>query len=105
MIRYHVIYVIFFVLTATMVLNEIHKSESHHEFAEKVDSFMQAGGRNTALHGYQLCIDINHLKAEYYHHHERPFEAKSCAEIYGLSKEEVDQINLQKITHWDNHGN
>lgn len=91
--KYHLIYFMFFVVTASIVWNELRKTSSHEHFFHKVETFMEAGGRNTAQHGYELCVEINHLKAEYYHHHEQPFMAKSCAEIYGLDPEEVLKID------------
>jgi len=48
-------------------------------FANKVNSFMQKGGRNTALHGYNLCLRISRLENN---HLDGTVYQKDCAHIY-----------------------
>jgi len=83
--KYNILFALAAIFLILSVWNEVDKQQDHHAFFDKVGTFMEAGGRNTAEHGYALCKRQELLEAHYLEHDEIILDIQSCEEIYSIN--------------------
>jgi len=90
-LKHVTIAILAFVVVIISIWNELNKAHEHDEFFNEVKpvmqdmtKFMNRGDRNTAKNGYELCIEVEILKAEYHKKVNEKYSQRDCKSIYGL---------------------